>query len=267
MIIPAIDLIEGQVVRLFQGDYQQETRFNLQPEAQLLAYQAQGASLLHLVDLTGAKDPERCQSSLIASLAAALDTPLQVGGGVRNQRQLDELFKAGVSRVVIGSLAVREPKLVGAWLEQYGPDAICLALDVNINAAGEKIVAVHGWQSGGGKTLESLVAQFAPLGLKHALVTDISRDGTMTGANTALYRELAQTFPDIAWQAPAVSPVWMMWPRSEIPVPVADYRQGLAHRRIQRRGGDRMLAKRIVPCLDVRTVRWSKACNFVTTKP
>jgi phosphoribosylformimino-5-aminoimidazole carboxamide ribotide isomerase len=98
-------------------------------------------------------------------------------------------------------LAVREPKLVGAWLEQYGPDAICLALDVNINAAGEKIVAVHGWQSGGGKTLESLVAQFAPLGLKHALVTDISRDGTMTGANTALYRELAQTFPDIAWQA------------------------------------------------------------------
>lgn len=201
MIIPAIDLIEGQVVRLFQGDYQQETRFNLQPEAQLLAYQAQGASLLHLVDLAGAKDPERCQSSLIASLAAALDTPLQVGGGVRTQRQLDELFKAGVSRVVIGSLAVREPKLVGAWLEQYGPDAICLALDVNINAAGEKIVAVHGWQSGGGKTLESLVAQFAPLGLKHALVTDISRDGTMTGANTALYRELAQTFPDIAWQA------------------------------------------------------------------
>ncbi|BCV58391.1 1-(5-phosphoribosyl)-5-[(5-phosphoribosylamino)methylideneamino]imidazole-4-carboxamide isomerase [Shewanella algae] len=201
MIIPAIDLIEGQVVRLFQGDYQQETRFNLQPEAQLLAYQAQGASLLHLVDLAGAKDPERCQSSLIASLAAALDTPLQVGGGVRSQRQLDELFKAGVSRVVIGSLAVREPKLVGAWLEQYGPDAICLALDVNINAAGEKIVAVHGWQSGGGKTLESLVAQFAPLGLKHALVTDISRDGTMTGANTALYRELAQTFPDIAWQA------------------------------------------------------------------
>ncbi|UZD56756.1 1-(5-phosphoribosyl)-5-[(5-phosphoribosylamino)methylideneamino]imidazole-4-carboxamide isomerase [Shewanella algae] len=201
MIIPAIDLIEGQVVRLFQGDYQQETRFNLQPEAQLLAYQAQGASLLHLVDLAGAKDPDRCQSSLIASLAAALDTPLQVGGGVRSQRQLDELFKAGVSRVVIGSLAVREPKLVGAWLEQYGPDAICLALDVNINAAGEKIVAVHGWQSGGGKTLESLVAQFAPLGLKHALVTDISRDGTMTGANTALYRELAQTFPDIAWQA------------------------------------------------------------------
>lgn len=201
MIIPAIDLIEGQVVRLFQGDYQQETRFNLQPEAQLLAYQAQGASLLHLVDLAGAKDPERCQSSLIASLAAALDTPLQVGGGVRSQCQLDELFKAGVSRVVIGSLAVREPKLVGAWLEQYGPDAICLALDVNINAAGEKIVAVHGWQSGGGKTLESLVAQFAPLGLKHALVTDISRDGTMTGANTALYRELAQTFPDIAWQA------------------------------------------------------------------
>ncbi|MCE9786832.1 1-(5-phosphoribosyl)-5-[(5-phosphoribosylamino)methylideneamino]imidazole-4-carboxamide isomerase [Shewanella chilikensis] len=201
MIIPAIDLIEGQVVRLFQGDYQQETRFNLQPKAQLLAYQAQGASLLHLVDLTGAKDPERCQSSLIASLAAALDTPLQVGGGVRSQRQLDELFKAGVSRVVIGSLAVREPKLVGAWLEQYGPDAICLALDVNINAAGEKIVAVHGWQSGGGKTLESLVAQFAPLGLKHALVTDISRDGTMTGANTALYCELAQTFPDIAWQA------------------------------------------------------------------
>ena len=201
MIIPAIDLIDGQVVRLYQGDYGQQTTFDLSPLAQLQSYEAQGAKQLHLVDLTGAKDPAKRQTKLIAELAAGLNTPLQVGGGIRTIEQVEELLAAGVSRVVIGSLAVREPELVKSWFVKFGAEAICLALDVNINEAGEKIVAVHGWQSGGGKTLESLVAEFAPVGLKHALVTDISRDGTMTGANNSLYQELAESFPEILWQA------------------------------------------------------------------
>ena len=103
--------------------------------------------------------------------------------------------------MVIGSLAVKEPELVKQWFIKYGSEAICLALDVNINQSGEKIVAVSGWQSGGGKSLESLVETFSAVGLKHALVTDISRDGTLTGANTALYQEIAASYPDIAWQA------------------------------------------------------------------
>jgi phosphoribosylformimino-5-aminoimidazole carboxamide ribotide isomerase len=216
MIIPAIDLIDGQVVRLYQGDYDKQTTFDLSPLAQLQSYQAQGAKLLHIVDLTGAKDPNKRQTKLISELVAGLDVDIQVGGGIRTEQQVIELLNIGVKRVVIGSLAVKEPELVKNWLNKYGSDAICLALDVNISDSGEKIVAVSGWQSGGGKSLESLVAEFEcsdskPIGikqagskqtaLKHALVTDISRDGTLTGANTQLYTELAATYPNILWQA------------------------------------------------------------------
>ena len=201
MIIPAIDLIDGQVVRLYQGDYNQQTTFALSPLSQLQSYQAQGAKWLHIVDLTGAKDPEQRQTTLIAELVNGLDANIQVGGGIRSEAQVAELLEIGVKRVVIGSLAVKETALVQSWFTKYGSNAICLALDVNINEQGEKIVAVSGWQSGGGKTLESLVEAFKPFGLKHALVTDISRDGTLKGSNTELYQEIAQLYPDIAWQA------------------------------------------------------------------
>ncbi|QYK10851.1 1-(5-phosphoribosyl)-5-[(5-phosphoribosylamino)methylideneamino]imidazole-4-carboxamide isomerase [Shewanella mangrovisoli] len=201
MIIPAIDLIDGQVVRLYQGDYGQQTTFDLSPLAQLQSYQDQGANWLHIVDLTGAKDPAKRQTALIAKLTAGLSANIQVGGGIRTEEQVAELLSLGVKRVVIGSLAVKEPELVKGWFNKFGSEAICLALDVNINQNGEKIVAVSGWQSGGGKSLESIVEDFSQVGLKHALVTDISRDGTLTGANTELYRELSSRYPDIAWQA------------------------------------------------------------------
>jgi phosphoribosylformimino-5-aminoimidazole carboxamide ribotide isomerase len=189
------------VVRLYQGDYQQKTTFDLSPLAQLQSYEAQGAKLLHIVDLTGAKDPSKRQIALIGELVAGLTTDIQVGGGIRSEQQVEELLALGVKRVVIGSLAVKEPELVKSWFVKYGSEAICLALDVNINDAGEKIVAVSGWQTGGGKSLESLVAEYQSVGLQHALVTDISRDGTLQGANTDLYRELAAKYPDINWQA------------------------------------------------------------------
>lgn len=201
MIIPAIDLIDGKVVRLYQGDYAKQTTFELSPLEQLTSYQSHGAQWLHIVDLTGAKDPEKRQIALIDTLVKNLNANIQVGGGIRTEAQVIELLNIGVKRVVIGSLAVKEPELVKSWFVKYGSDAICLALDVNINEQGEKMVAVSGWQSGGGKTLESLVATFAEVGLTHALVTDISRDGTLTGANTQLYQELAETYPHIAWQA------------------------------------------------------------------
>ncbi|MGL4899686.1 MAG: 1-(5-phosphoribosyl)-5-[(5-phosphoribosylamino)methylideneamino] imidazole-4-carboxamide isomerase, partial [Shewanella sp.] len=179
----------------------QQTTFDLSPLAQLQSYQAQGASWLHIVDLTGAKDPAKRQTALIAALTAGLSANIQVGGGIRTEEQVAELLSLGVKRVVIGSLAVKEPELVKGWFNTFGSEAICLALDVNINPSGEKIVAVSGWQSGGGKSLESIVEDFSQVGLKHALVTDISRDGTLTGANTALYRELSSRYSNIAWQA------------------------------------------------------------------
>ncbi len=201
MIIPAIDLIDGQVVRLYQGDYAQQTTFDLSPLEQLRHYQEQGAKSLHIVDLTGAKDPDKRQTTLISELVNGLSVDIQVGGGIRCESQVAELLALGVKRVVIGSLAVKQTELVKGWMKKYGADAICLALDVNINEQGEKIVAVSGWQTGGGKRLEELVAAFEECGLTHALVTDISRDGTLQGANTQLYQELADSYPNIQWQA------------------------------------------------------------------
>lgn len=200
MIIPAIDLIDGNVVRLYQGDYQQQTHFALDPLGQLKCYQDQGATWLHLVDLSGARNPNACQHQLISNLAQELTAKIQVGGGIRTEEQITTLLSSGISRVVIGSLAVKQPELVANWLTQYGSDVISLALDVNIDANGNKMVAVSGWQNTGGKSLEALVEYYADYGLKHALVTDISRDGTMEGANTSLYHEIADKFPDIHWQ-------------------------------------------------------------------
>ena len=101
MIIPAIDLIDGQVVRLYQGDYQQKTTFDLSPLAQLQSYQAQGAKLLHIVDLTGAKDPAKRQITLIGELVAGLTTDIQVGGGIRSEEQVKELLTIGVKLSLI----------------------------------------------------------------------------------------------------------------------------------------------------------------------
>ncbi len=201
MIIPAIDLIDGKVVRLFQGDYSQKTDFDVEPLQQLLSYQNQGAEWLHIVDLTGAKDPDKRQLSLIKNITKNLIAKVQIGGGIRNRTQVAELLEAGVDRVVIGSLAVKNPDLVSEWILEFGPERICLALDINIDDNGNKFVAVSGWQQASRFTLEQLVYQYQIVGLKHALVTDISCDGTLSGSNVSLYKQLHQQFPDIFWQA------------------------------------------------------------------
>jgi len=202
MIIPALDLIDGEVVRLYQGDYAQKTTYEYSPVEQLKLYAEQGATWLHLVDLTGAKDPAKRQLTLIAKMMDAVsNVGLQVGGGIRQEQDLIDLFNAGASRVVIGSLAVKQPELIEQWLTKYGSEKIVLALDLNIDEQGNKHVAVHGWQENSGVTIEELLTRFIPLGLKHVLCTDISKDGTLTGSNTQLYTDLVQEWPQIDWQS------------------------------------------------------------------
>ncbi|WP_369790615.1 1-(5-phosphoribosyl)-5-[(5-phosphoribosylamino)methylideneamino]imidazole-4-carboxamide isomerase [Rouxiella sp. WC2420] len=201
MIIPALDLIEGSVVRLHQGDYGQQRDYGNSPLPRLQDYQAQGAEVLHLVDLTGAKDPAARQIPLLKQLVAGVSVPVQVGGGIRTEQDVEALLDAGVSRVVIGSTAVKSPELVQQWFTRFGADALVLALDVRIDDAGNKHVAVSGWQENSDSTLEQVVEQFLPFGLKHVLCTDISRDGTLAGSNVELYREVCQRFPQVAFQA------------------------------------------------------------------
>nr|WP_321239004.1 1-(5-phosphoribosyl)-5-[(5-phosphoribosylamino)methylideneamino]imidazole-4-carboxamide isomerase [uncultured Tolumonas sp.] len=201
MIIPAIDLIDGKVVRLYQGDYGQKTEYSADPQGRFDDYVAQGATQLHLVDLDGAKDSTKRQLTVIRKLLANTKAPVQIGGGVRTEQDVIDLLDAGANRVVIGSTAVKDPATVAGWVEKYGADKIVLALDVNIDAQGQRKIAVAGWQEDSGVTIEALLAHYLPVGLKHVLCTDISRDGTLQGSNVGLYRDLAAQFPQINWQA------------------------------------------------------------------
>ena len=201
MIIPAIDLIDGRVVRLKQGDYSRCTHFEADPIARFRSYAEQGAQVLHLVDLTGAKDPAKRQLALIGEMVKAVNVPVQTGGGIRSEADVMALLDLGVERVVIGSLAVREREMVAEWFKRYGADHLVLALDVRIDAEGNKEVAVSGWQEGSGARLEDLVDFYRTVGLKHVLCTDIRCDGMMSGSNVALYREVAAKYPDVQFQA------------------------------------------------------------------
>lgn len=201
MIIPAIDLIDGCVVRLHQGDYGARRDYGEDPLARLQRYQASGAQLLHIVDLTGAKDPKARQIPLLRELLGNLSIPVQTGGGIRSADDVCSLLDAGAARVVVGSAAVKRTDEVAGWMKTFGADKLVLALDVRINKAGNAEVAVSGWQENSGVLMDDLIRAFEPAGLRYVLTTDISKDGTLAGPNTALYAKLAQTFPNIDFQA------------------------------------------------------------------
>ena len=171
MIIPAIDLIDGAVVRLFQGDYNQKTQYQKDPVDVVHDYADQGAEWLHIVDLTGAKDTSKRQLTLIRKMVDTQRMKFQAGGGIRSEEDVAQLLDSGVSRVVIGSLAVKQPELVKGWMQKYGAEKIVLALDVNINDAGERMIATHGWQEDSGVALEGLLKDFQEVGVKHVLCT------------------------------------------------------------------------------------------------
>jgi phosphoribosylformimino-5-aminoimidazole carboxamide ribotide isomerase len=201
MIIPAIDLINGKVVRLYQGDYGQKTEYTASAQERFDLYVAAGATQLHLVDLNGAKDASQRQLTVIRELLKNTRAPVQIGGGVRSAQDVKDLLDAGANRVVVGSTAVKSPELVMGWMEKYGADKIVLALDVNIDADGRRKIAVAGWQQDSGVTIEDLIERFLPAGLTHVLCTDISRDGTLQGSNVALYQSLAAQYPQVNFQA------------------------------------------------------------------
>jgi phosphoribosylformimino-5-aminoimidazole carboxamide ribotide isomerase len=201
LLIPAIDLRKGRTVRLFQGDFAAETRYDLQPHELLLRYRGLGASWLHVVDLDGAKDGALSNRSIIVALASQKAVRLQVGGGIRTSTTIDDLLRQGVSRVVIGSTAVERPDEVNEWLVRYGPDRVCLAFDVRLDDGGVPRVRTRGWTEGTTLSLWDAIARFPADRLKHVLCTDIERDGALTGPNVDLYRDAVSRCPHLQWQA------------------------------------------------------------------
>jgi phosphoribosylformimino-5-aminoimidazole carboxamide ribotide isomerase len=198
ILLPAIDLIDGRCVRLAQGDFDRETSYSDDPGAALKAFATAGAGEAHLVDLDGARAGEPRQHELFKALAAVASIDLQVAGGFRNDAQVGAVLDAGVARVVIGSLAITDPQAFAAMLGRFGPERLTLALDVRIDN-GKAMVATHGWQSGTGRTLGAVLGDFPSV--RHLLVTDISRDGMLTGPNVALMRSILRDFPGVELQA------------------------------------------------------------------
>lgn len=200
-LIPAIDLRGGRCVRLLQGEFDAETRYEHDPLMLARKYQALGCRELHVVDLDGARTGDQANLKIIRQIVRETDLDVQVGGGIRDQRRLDRLLSYGVARAVIGSLAVSRPEIVAGWLREIGVERLVVALDVRLDAKGVPRVASHGWTRESDLTLWQAIERFTEPPLRHVLCTDIGRDGAMSGPNLALYREFVLRFPDVSLQA------------------------------------------------------------------
>ena len=187
-VIPAIDLRLGLCVRLFQGDYQQETVFSDEPVSVALAWQEQGAPRLHLVDLDGAAGGVPVNLEVITSIIHNLTIPVQIGGGIRNLATAESLLSAGADRVVIGTAAVENPSLVEDLCQKHGSQRVVIAVD-----AKDGLVAIKGWLESTEVKAQDLVEQMALLGVRRILYTDISRDGTLTEPNFEANADLVRT--------------------------------------------------------------------------
>lgn len=200
IVYPAIDLKAGVCVRLMHGRFDQVTRYDENPAARLAGFALSGATWAHIVDLDGAEAGRAMQHGLIGELAKSVDIRIQSGGGVRSDDDIRALLAAGVDRVVVGSLAISRPEAVAGWLELFGPERITLALDVK--ADGDRYVpALKGWTEAAEVDLWTALDRYPPGTVRHVLVTDVSRDGALTGPNLDLLAEILRRRPDLALQA------------------------------------------------------------------
>ncbi len=185
-LYPAIDLLGGRCVRLYQGDYDRETVYGDDPVAQAQAFESEGAPWIHVVDLDAARTGEPVNRDVVAAIAAGVSVPVQSGGGVRDDDAAEALFDAGVTRVVVGTAALEDPQFVRRLAARH-------PVAVGLDARGRD-VAVRGWLQGSGKDLLELAAAFEDAGVAALVVTEISRDGTLEGPDTeGLSQVLAST--------------------------------------------------------------------------
>ncbi len=176
-IYPAIDLRGGNCVRLFQGDYAQETVYGDSPVDMAKKFVDAGAEWIHMVDLDGAKDGVRINDQVVID-AAKLPVNIQVGGGIRSREDIQYYLENGVSRVIIGSLAIRQPDLVVSFIEEFGADRIVIGID-----AKDGMAATEGWIETSGQSAQDVAQFFTERGAKHFIYTDIATDGTLQGPN------------------------------------------------------------------------------------
>ncbi|MDD6134500.1 MAG: 1-(5-phosphoribosyl)-5-[(5-phosphoribosylamino)methylideneamino]imidazole-4-carboxamide isomerase [Selenomonadaceae bacterium] len=186
LIFPAIDIRGGKCVRLLKGDFAQETVFSDKPAQMAKKWEEQGAKFLHLVDLDGALSGKSCNLDTVKEILAVVNIPVELGGGIRTMENIDKVLALGVRRVILGSVAVKNPALVKEACAKYD-DRIVVGID-----AKDGIVAVDGWGVSGDVDVTTLAKEMKKAGVKTIIYTDISRDGTLEGVNVEATAKLAR---------------------------------------------------------------------------
>lgn len=187
-IFPAIDLINGQVVRLLKGDYNQVTVFGNDPLSVAKDFEAAGAEFIHIVDLDAAKDGKVHNFDIIKSICEQTDLKVEIGGGIRSEEVIKQYIEAGVYRVILGTIAIKNPEFTKEMIKKYG-ERIAIGVDIS-----EGLVAIHGWTEVSSVSCDEIFADLERAGAKCVICTDISKDGAMQGTNLSLYRDLSQKY-------------------------------------------------------------------------
>ena len=191
-LIPAIDLIDGKCVRLTKGDYDQKTIYNEDPISQAMEFQRLGFRRLHIVDLNGAKSKHIVNDAVLKAITQATDLIVDFGGGIKSTEDIEKAFMAGAHMVTIGSVAVTEPELFMGWLRKYGAEKIILGADVR-----NGMVSINGWKEDSSEALLPFLEKYVSAGVRNVLCTEISKDGTLAGPATELYRKVMAQYPHL----------------------------------------------------------------------
>jgi len=191
-IIPAIDIIEGECVRLSMGDYSKKVVYGNDPALVAKMFMENGFDRVHIVDLQGAKADYPVNLAVLRKVAAATTAEIQFGGGVKSESAAEAVFNCGANKIICGSIAVENPHLLKNLLRIYGSERVILGADIR-----EGMISVKGWMEQSELTINELISQFSAFGLKEVICTDISKDGMLQGPSVEIYRELKREFPEV----------------------------------------------------------------------
>jgi phosphoribosylformimino-5-aminoimidazole carboxamide ribotide isomerase len=190
-IIPAIDIINGQCVRLTEGDFSQQKTYDSNPVEVAKRFEDQGITHLHLVDLDGARVRKPVNLAVLEAIAASTNLDIDFGGGIQSQEAMEQAFSAGARHITAGSIAVREPETVTQWLEKYGADRIYIGADFRDNT-----ISINAWADQSDVTVNEFVSDYTAKGASTFICTDVSKDGKLQGPATATYTSLVKAYPE-----------------------------------------------------------------------
>ncbi len=191
-LIPAVDIIDGKLVRLTKGDYETKKEYSQDPLETARQFEDIGIKRLHLVDLDGAKGGHIVNYDVLEKIASGTNLIIDFGGGIKSDEDVRVAFESGAHMITGGSIAVRRPQLFLAWLEKYGADRVILGADIK-----DGRIAIQGWLEESDARWQTFLESYTARGVRKVISTDISRDGMMSGPSTELYKDMMQEFPEL----------------------------------------------------------------------